>query len=109
MPRKKKKHRKKSENRNISKTATPRLDLPPNGDPLSMTIAEAIKVTEMDENEGTTLPDNILMTEHSARAWCRISSYLNSMKAHGYNSHDAIRIAFDGNAADMIKKHEEAV
>ena len=47
-------------------------------------------------------------TEHNARAWCRISSYLHSMKALGYNPHFAIQIALAGNAADMLKEYEPA-
>ena len=47
-------------------------------------------------------------TEFYAQAWCRISSYLDSMKALGYNPHVAIQIALAGNAADMIKRHEQA-
>ena len=34
--------------------------------------------------------------------------HLDSMKALGYNPHVAIRIAFAGNAADMIKHHDQA-
>ena len=40
-----------------------------------------------------------------AEAWCRISSYLGSMAALGYNPLVAIQIALAGNAADMIKLH----
>ena len=47
-------------------------------------------------------------TKRYAHAWCRISSYLDSMKALGYNPHVAIRIALAGNAADMIKHHDQA-
>ena len=47
-------------------------------------------------------------TEFYAQAWCRISSYLDSMKALGYNPHVAIQIALAGIAADMIKRHEQA-
>ena len=45
-------------------------------------------------------------TELYAHAWCRISSYLDSMKALGYNPHVAIQIALDGIAADMIGPRE---
>ncbi|MYF89390.1 MAG: hypothetical protein F4186_08575 [Boseongicola sp. SB0676_bin_33] len=44
-------------------------------------------------------------TRHHAEAWCRISSYLSSMAALGYNSLVAIQIALAGKAADMIKLH----
>ena len=47
-------------------------------------------------------------TVHYAQAWCRISSYLDSMGALGYNPHVAIQIALAGNAADMIKYHDQA-
>ena len=47
-------------------------------------------------------------TEHYAHAWCRISSYLDSMGALGYNPVVAIQIALAGNAADMIKHHDRA-
>ena len=47
-------------------------------------------------------------TERFARAWCRISSYLDSMAALGYNPLVAIEIALAGNAADMIKQYDEA-
>ena len=47
-------------------------------------------------------------TERGAHAWCRISSYLDSMKALGYNPHVAIKTALAGNAADMIKYHDQA-
>ena len=47
-------------------------------------------------------------TEFCAQAWCRISSYLDSIKALGYNPHVAIQIALTGNAADMINRHEQA-
>ena len=45
-------------------------------------------------------------TERYAHAWCRISSYLDSMGALGYNPHVAIWVALAGNAADMIKRHD---
>ena len=45
-------------------------------------------------------------TERYAHAWCRISSYLDSMRALGYNPHVAIRIALAGNTADMIRPRE---
>ena len=44
-------------------------------------------------------------TRFYAEAWCRISSYLSSMAALGYNPLVAIQIALAGNAADMIKIH----
>lgn len=44
-------------------------------------------------------------TQLYAEAWCRISSYLSSMAALGYNPLVAIQIALAGNAADMIKRH----
>ncbi len=44
-------------------------------------------------------------TRLHAEAWCRISSYLTSMTALGYNPLVAIQIALAGNAADMIKMH----
>ena len=47
-------------------------------------------------------------TEFYAHVWCRISSYLESMKALGYNPHFAIQIALAGNAADMLKEYEPA-
>ena len=47
-------------------------------------------------------------TEHYAHAWCRITSYLDSMGALGYNPLVAIQIALAGNAADMIKHHDRA-
>ena len=40
-----------------------------------------------------------------AEAWCRISSYLSSMAALGYNPLVAIQIALAGKAAEMIKMH----
>ena len=46
-------------------------------------------------------------TERYAHAWCRISSYLSSMAALGYNPLVAIQIALAGNTADMIKSHHE--
>ena len=47
-------------------------------------------------------------TERGAHAWCRISSYLDSMGELGYNPLDAILIALDGNAADMIEQYDRA-
>ena len=47
-------------------------------------------------------------TERFAHAWCRISSYLDTMAELGYNPHVAIQIALDGNAADMIKQYDRA-
>ncbi len=44
-------------------------------------------------------------TQLHAKAWCRISSYLTSMAARGYNPLVAIQIARAGNAADMISMH----
>ena len=44
-------------------------------------------------------------TRFYAEAWCRISSYLSSMAALGYNPLVAIQIALAGKAADMIKLH----
>ena len=37
-----------------------------------------------------------------AHAWCRISSYLQSAAAQGYNPLVAIQIALAGNAANLI-------
>ena len=45
-------------------------------------------------------------TQLYAEAWCRISSYLSSMAALGYNPLVAIQIALAGNPADMIKMHD---
>ena len=47
-------------------------------------------------------------TERYAHAWCRISSYLDSMAELGYNPLEAIQIAFVGNAADVIKHYDRA-
>ena len=47
-------------------------------------------------------------TERFAHAWCRISSYLDTMAELGYNPIEAIQIALDGNAADMIKQYDRA-
>ena len=47
-------------------------------------------------------------TERYAHAWCRISSYLDSMAELGYNPIEAILIALDGKAADMIKQYDRA-
>ena len=47
-------------------------------------------------------------TERYAHACCRISSYLDSMAELGYNPIEAILIALDGNAADMIKQYDRA-
>ena len=47
-------------------------------------------------------------TERGAHAWCRITSYLDSMGALGYNPLVAIKIALAGNAADLIKHHDRA-
>ena len=44
-------------------------------------------------------------TQPHAEAWCRISSYLTSMAALGYNPLVAIQIALAGNAAKMVKSH----
>jgi len=44
-------------------------------------------------------------TQFHAEAWCRISSYLSSMAALGYNPLVAIQIALAGNAADIISRH----
>ena len=43
-------------------------------------------------------------TTRYADAYCRISSYLQSMAAQGYNPLSAIEIALNGNAANMIEK-----
>ena len=48
------------------------------------------------------------VTEHYAHAQCRISRYLDSMKALGYNPHVTIQIALAGNAADLTKHHDRA-
>ncbi len=45
-------------------------------------------------------------TQLNAEAWCRISSYLSSMAALGYNPLVAIQIALAGNAAKMINLHD---
>ena len=42
-------------------------------------------------------------TLRHAEAYCRISSYLQSMAHQGYNPLAAIQIALNGNAADMIE------
>ena len=47
-------------------------------------------------------------TERYVHAWCRISSYLDLMAELGYNPIEAILIALDGNAADMIKQYDRA-
>ena len=39
-----------------------------------------------------------------AAAYCRISSYLQSMACQGYNPLAAIEIALNGNAAGMVEK-----
>ena len=44
-------------------------------------------------------------TQFQAEAWCRVSSYLSSMAALGYNPLAAIQIALAGNAANMITLH----
>ncbi len=44
-------------------------------------------------------------TRFFAKAWCRISSYLSSMAALGYNPLVAIQIALAGKAADIIRMH----
>ena len=38
-----------------------------------------------------------------AEYWCRISSYLQSMAAMGYNPLVAIQIALAGRAAEMVR------
>ena len=43
-------------------------------------------------------------TTRYAAAWCRISSYLQSMALQGYNPLTAIEIALNGNAASMVEK-----
>ena len=43
-------------------------------------------------------------TPRYAAAWCRISSYLQSMALQGYNPLTAIEIALNGNAATMVEK-----
>ena len=47
-------------------------------------------------------------TNRNAHAWCRISSYLASMKELGYKPLTAIQIALSGNAAEMVKEHGRA-
>ena len=47
------------------------------------------------------------VTERYPHARCRISRYLDSMKALRYNPHVTIQIALAGNAADLIKHHVE--
>ena len=39
-------------------------------------------------------------------AYARISSYLQSIAALGYNPFVAIQIALDGHAADTVKQHD---
>ena len=43
-------------------------------------------------------------TATCADAWCRISSYLQSMARQGYNPLTAIEIALNGKAATMVEK-----
>ena len=43
-------------------------------------------------------------TPQYAAAYCRISSYLQSMACQGYNPLTAIEIALNGNAASMVEK-----
>ncbi|MCY4460797.1 MAG: transposase, partial [Albidovulum sp.] len=45
-------------------------------------------------------------TQLQAKAWCRVSSYLDSMAALGYNPLVAIQIALAGDAAAMIALHQ---
>ncbi len=40
---------------------------------------------------------------HHAQAYCRISSYLQTMFNKGYNSLAAVQIALNGNAANMLR------
>ena len=47
-------------------------------------------------------------TERYAHAWCRISSYFDTMAELGYTPLEAILIALDGNAADMVKQYDRA-
>ena len=43
-----------------------------------------------------------------ANVYCRISSYLRSMAAKGYNPRVAIQITLDGNAAHLLMASEQA-
>ena len=45
-------------------------------------------------------------TQLQAKAWCRVSSYLDPMAALGYNPLVAIQIALAGDAAAMIAPHQ---
>ena len=45
-------------------------------------------------------------TQAFGQAYARISSYLQSMAALGYNPLVAIQIALAGQAADMVKQHD---
>lgn len=45
-------------------------------------------------------------TQFHAEAWCRISSYLISMAAKGYNPLVAIQIALAGDAANIIRERD---
>ena len=45
-------------------------------------------------------------TQLQAKAWCRVSSYLDSMAALGYDPLVAIQIALAGDAAAMIALHQ---
>ncbi len=40
-------------------------------------------------------------SEHYAQAFCRVSSYIQTMQNKGYNPLLAIQIAFAGQAADL--------
>ena len=44
-----------------------------------------------------------------AKYWCRISSYLQSMAALGYNPLVAIEIALAGRAADLVNQPQEPI
>ena len=48
-------------------------------------------------------------TQFHAEAWCRLSSYLSSMVALGYNPLFAIQIALAGKATDMITLYNPRV
>ena len=109
MPRKKKKPRKKTGNRIIIETPTSHHVLPSDKDSRSRKIAEPVNISEMKNDERTASPDDMAKLKYYIRASSRILGYIDFAKALGYTVNDAVQIALDGNAADMITEYRQRV
>ena len=73
--------------------------------PSRTSYSSGYRTTTTDSNQSRAHPcteQNFTLTRKYAEAYCRISSYLQSMANQGYNPLVAIQIALAGRAVDNM-------